>query len=83
MDIAVGRVVAAGAGALSRLAIGQFLPPGLEAVGGECIDRLAQLLQHRLAVADDRDVDVARREAHLLGVDIDARDLGTGAETRR
>ena len=34
VDVAVGRVVAAGAGALRRLAVGQLLPPGLEAVGG-------------------------------------------------
>ena len=47
------------------------------------VDRLAQLLQYRLAVADDGHVDVARRVAHLLGVDVDARDLRGGAEARR
>ena len=47
------------------------------------LDRVAQLLQHRLAVADDRDVDIARRVAHFLGVDLDARDLRVGVEARR
>src|SRR5439155_6307131 len=83
MDVAVRRVVAAGAHALLRLAVGQLLPPALEALGGARIDRLAQLLQDRLAVADDGQVDVARRGAQLLGVDLDARDLRVGAEARR
>jgi len=83
MDVAVGRVVAAGADALLCLAVGQFLAPRLEPVGGAPIDRLAQLLEYGLAVADDGQVDVARRVAHLLGVDVDARDLRVGAEARR
>ena len=83
MDVAVGRVIAASAGALLRFAVGQLPPPPLEAVGRARVDRLAQLPQYRLAVADDGQVDVARRVAHLLGVDVDARDFGGGAEARR
>src|SRR6516162_5988060 len=41
MDVAVRRVVAAGADALLRLAVSQFLAPRLKAVGGTRIDRLA------------------------------------------
>ena len=41
MDVAVGRVVAAGAHALLRLAVGQFLAPPLEAVGSARLDPLA------------------------------------------
>ena len=56
MDVAIGRVVAVGAQPLFRLAVGEFLPPRLETVGGLRIDRLAQLQQYRLAVADDGQV---------------------------
>src|SRR5207244_11499218 len=67
VDVAVGRVVAAGAGALCLLAIGELLAPALEAVGGLGIDGVDQLLQHALAIAHDRDVDIARGAAELLG----------------
>src|SRR3954453_10583284 len=66
VDVAVGRVVAAGAGALCLLAIGELLAPALEAVGGLGIDGVDQLLQHALAIAHDRDIDIAGRAAELL-----------------
>ena len=53
MNLAVGRVVAAGVQALFRLTVGELLAPGLEPVRGARIDRLAQLLQYRLAVDDE------------------------------
>ena len=52
MHVAVDRVVAAGAHALLRLAVGQLLPRRLEAVGDARVNRLAQSLQHQFAVAD-------------------------------
>src|SRR2546429_9337794 len=70
VDVAVGRVVAAGPGALRLLAIGELLPPALEAVGGLRIDGVDQLLQHALAIAHDRDIDGAGRAAELLGVEL-------------
>src|SRR5207248_6807559 len=83
MDVAISRVIAAGPGALCRLAIRQFLPPGLEPLGGLVIDRIDQLLQHALAVAHNRDIDIAGRAAKLLGIDLDAGDLRVLVEARR
>src|SRR5438270_28156 len=83
VDVAVGRVVAAGPGALRLLALGELLAPALEAVGGLAVYRVDQLLQHALAIAHDRDIDIAGRAAELLGINLDARDLGVLVEARR
>ena len=45
MEVSIGRVVAAGAQPLLRLAVGQFLTPGPEAAGSRRIDHLA-LVEH-------------------------------------
>ena len=63
MDVAIGRVVAARAQAFLGLVVGQFRAPGLKAVGSLRIDRLARLLQYRFAIADNGQVDIARRGA--------------------
>src|SRR5947208_11777834 len=83
MYVAIGRVTAAGPSALCRLAFGQLLAPGLEAVGGLIVDRVDQLLQYALAVAHHRDIDIAGGTAELLGIDLDARDLRVLVEARR
>ena len=85
MDVAVlGILVGAGAAALRRLAFRQLLPPRLVAVGVDlALDAVEQLLQHRLAVADDRDIDVARGGGDFLRADVDAGDLRIRSEARR
>src|SRR5947208_14974526 len=83
MYVAIGRVITAGPSALCRLALGQLLAPGLEAVGGLIVDRVDQLLQYALAVAHHRDIDIAGGTAELLGIDLDARDLRVLVEARR
>ena len=45
--------------------------------------RIDELAEHRLAVADDADIDLARRGGDFVGIDIDARDLGAGVEPGR
>src|SRR6266540_5421615 len=52
-----------------------------------CIDalgaRIDELTEHRLAVADDADINPARRGRNLVGIDIDSRDLSAGIEAGR
>src|SRR5215471_2489044 len=83
VDVAVGRVIAAGARALLRFTVGELLAPRRETIGGRRWERVEQLLQDRFAVADERDVNIARRQPHLLRIDVDACDLRLGAEARR
>ena len=83
VDVAIGRIVAAGASALGDLALVQLIAPGRKTLGRPAVDRVDQLGQHRLAVADDGNVDVAGRHAELLGVDLDPGDLGVLVEARR
>jgi hypothetical protein len=45
--------------------------------------RIDELAEHRLAVANDADVDLAWRGGDFVGIDIDARDLGATVETGR
>ena len=41
---------------------------------------LDELAEHRLTVADDTDIDPARRGGDFVGIDIDACDLGATVE---
>src|SRR5436190_23321497 len=82
MYVGIGRVSAAGPSALCRLALGELLAPGVEAVGGLIVDRVDQLLQYALAVAHHRDIDIASGAAELLGINLDARDLRVLVEAR-
>ena len=45
--------------------------------------RIDELAEHRLAVADDADIDPAWRSGDFIGIDIDARDLGANVEAGR
>ena len=45
--------------------------------------RIDELAEHRLAVADDADIDLAWRGGDFIGIDIDARDLGAAIEAGR
>src|SRR2546423_13448455 len=83
MYVAIGRVIAAGPSALCRLALRQLLAPGLEAVGGLIVDRVDKLLQSDLAVAHERDIDLAGGTAELLGIELDARELRILVEALR
>ena len=78
MDVAVLDIlVGAGRLELGGHAVGQRLAPVLEAVGIDlALHAGEQLVEHASAVADDADVDLARRGGDLVGVDVDARDLG-------
>ena len=45
--------------------------------------RIDELAQHRFAVPDDANIDLAWRGGDFVGIDIDARDLGATVETGR
>src|SRR4051812_47704131 len=75
MNVAVlGVFVRTGTAALRRLARGEFLPPRLVIVGSHRgAEAIEELLQHHLAVADDRNVDEAGRRRDLFRRYVDTR----------
>ena len=80
----VQRLVSPRGLALRCLAIRQRPPPCREVIRVDALgDRVDELAKHRLAVADDADVDLSWRSGNFVGIDIDARDLGVTVETRR
>ena len=80
----VPRLIGVGRHALGRLAVGELLAPGGEAILVEmAVGGGQNLAQHHLAIADDADVDLSRRSRDLVGVDVDAGDLRRGVEARR
>ena len=85
MDVAILlQLVGTGRGPLRLLPIGKLLAPsGILVRVDPALDPLQQLAQHRLAVADDRDVNKARRGGDFRRVDIDAGDLGRRPKARR
>src|SRR6516162_2846830 len=80
----VHRLVGARRLALCYLAVGQRSPPCGEMIRIDALSaRLDELTEHRLAVADDTDIDIARRGRDFVDIDIDARYLGASVETGR
>jgi hypothetical protein len=77
-------LVGAGLRALRRLAVGQLLPPHLIAVLRDlALDAVQHLLQHHLAVTDNRNVDVTCCGGDLDRIDVDTCDLRVAAKPRR
>src|SRR6185437_5823583 len=76
--------VGAGLLTFSRFAVGERFAPSGEPISIDTLAaRIDELTEHRLAVADDADIDLARRSGDFIGIDIDARDLGAAVEAGR
>src|SRR4030095_19476 len=70
--------------ALRSLAVGQRSTPRGEMIRINAFGaRIDELAEHRLAVADDPDIDPAWRSGYFIGIDIDTRDLGANVEAGR
>ena len=77
-------LLAPGAWRFADLAVGQRSTPRGEMIRINALGaRIDELAEHRLAVADDADIDLAWRSGDFIGIDIDARDLGADVEARR